>query len=297
MLFFTYTSIIITGSILIYKGYVLLFGGSMLPDAIFLNVHMYGVMIAIGLLCAFGVLFLYSKRLNVESSFVDFIFYVAVGSIVLGFGCATLVQAFYNWLENPEAGFQIGNGFTFLGGLIGGAAVFLALYFSFRKRFKSRLWQIMPALPCAIYIAHGLGRIGCFFAGCCYGIKNDTFGLKFPNIADKVLPTQLYEAAFLFIMFGITSYLVLKRKFKYNLSLYLVSYGIFRFLIEFIRGDDRGKFIGALSPSQFWSIGMVILGIALFCVTKFWYYKKVVNPEQIYKTDEQLALQKQQKTK
>ena len=84
-------------------------------------------------------------------------------------------------------------------------------------------------------------------------------------------------------MFGITSYLVLKKKFKYNMSLYLVAYGVFRFLIEFIRGDDRGKFIGALSPSQFWSIGMVVLGIALFCVTKFWFYKKIADPESIYK--------------
>ena len=268
----------------------------MLPDAIFLNVHMYGVMIAVGLLCAFGVLFFYSKRLNVTSNFVDFIFYVAVGAIVLGFGAATLVQAFYNWLENPDAGFKIGEGFTFLGGLIGGAAVFLTLYFAFRKKFNNGLWQIMPAIPCAIYIAHGFGRIGCFFAGCCYGIKNDTFGVKFPNIADKVLPTQLYEAAFLFIMFGITSYLVLKKKFKYNLSLYLVAYGVFRFLIEFIRGDDRGKFIGALSPSQFWSIGMVLLGIGLFCAAKFWFYKKIADPEKIYKTDEQLAAEKEEKS-
>ena len=268
----------------------------MLPDAIFLNVHMYGVMIAVGLLCAFGVLFFYSKRLNVTSNFVDFIFYVAVGAIVLGFGAATLVQAFYNWLEDPDAGFKIGEGFTFLGGLIGGAAVFLFLYFAFRKKFNNGLWQIMPAIPCAIYIAHGFGRIGCFFAGCCYGIKNDTFGLKFPNIADKVLPTQLYEAAFLFIMFGITSYLVLKKKFKYNLSLYLVAYGVFRFLIEFIRGDDRGKFIGALSPSQFWSIGMVLLGIGLFCAAKFWFYKKIADPEKIYKTNEQLAAEKEEKS-
>lgn len=260
----------------------------MLPDPIFLDVHMYGVMIAIGLLCAFGVLFFYSKALNVERDFVDLIFYISVAAIVLGFGAATLVQAFYNYLENPDAGFHIGNGFTFLGGLIGGATVFLGAYFLLRyvilkTKYKSKLWQIMPVLPCAIYVAHGFGRIGCFFAGCCYGIKNDQFGLKFPKIADKVLPTQLYEAAFLFIMFGITSYLVLKKKFKYNMSLYLVAYGVFRFLIEFIRGDDRGKFIGALSPSQFWSIGMVVLGIALFCVTKFWFYKKIADPESIYK--------------
>ena len=86
----------------------------MIPDAIFVDVHMYGVMIAIGLLCAFGVLFFYSKVLNVERDFVDLIFYISVAAIVLGFGAATLIQAFYNYLEDPDAGFKIGEGFTFL---------------------------------------------------------------------------------------------------------------------------------------------------------------------------------------
>lgn len=267
----------------------------MLPDPIFLDVHMYGVMIAVGLLAAFAVLFFYSKKLNVESDFVDFIFYVAVCAVILGFGAATLWQGFYNWLENPDAGFKLGEGFTFLGGLIGGAATFLGAYFLFRyvilrDKFKTKLWQILPILPCAIYVAHGFGRVGCFFAGCCFGMPNETFGVVFPPHSTAyaqvgstaVLPTQLYEAAFLFIMFGITSCLVLKKHFKYNMSLYLVSYGVFRFLIEFIRADDRGQFVGSLSPSQFWSLGMIILGIGLFLAAKLWFYKKVVNPELIY---------------
>lgn len=92
--------------------------------------------------------------------------------------------------------------------------------------------------------------------------------MKFPNLPNPVLPTQLYEAAFLFIMFGIRSYLVMKKDFKHNLSLYLIFYGIFRFLLEFIRGDDRGQFIGSITPSQFWSIVMIVAGIVVFFILK-----------------------------
>lgn len=58
----------------------------------------------------------------------------------------------------------------------------------------------------------------------------------------------------------------MKRDFKYNMPLYLITYGIFRFLIEFIRGDERGSFIGVLTPSQFWSVVMIITGICVFFV-------------------------------
>ena len=55
------------------------------------------------------------------------------------------------------------------------------------------------------------------------------------------------------ILFAVCSYLLLKKQFRHNMTVYLIGYGIFRFLIEFIRGDDRGKLFGLLSPSQFWS--------------------------------------------
>ena len=54
------------------------------------------------------------------------------------------------------------------------------------------------------------------------------------------------------------------------MSLYLILYGLFRFFIEFIRGDERGGFIPGLSPSQFWSLIMIVGGIVLFfAVTPF----------------------------
>ena len=112
--------------------------------------------------------------------------------------------------------------------------------------------------------------VGCFFAGCCYGKETNSFwGVKFPNLSSKVYPTQLFEAVFLLIMFTICFYLVLQKSFRYNVSLYLISYGIFRFFIELLRGDDRGTFLYGISPSQFWSVAMVITGIASVFIMKF----------------------------
>lgn len=239
----------------------------MLPDPIFLNIHMYGVMIAVGILCAFLTLFYLTKKKGVDVRFTDFIFYNGIASIVVGFGFATLFQSTYNYIKNPYAGFELGSGMTFIGGLIGGVACFLAIYFIFRKKYTARLYEVISLLPCSILIAHAFGRIGCFFAGCCYGKETDSFlGVQFPDLPHPVHPTQLYEAAFLFVLFAVSVYLILKKDFKHNLSLYLIAYGVFRFLIEYVRGDDRGELVGFVSPSQFWSILMVVAGVAIIFV-------------------------------
>lgn len=249
----------------------------MYPDRLFefelfgktLGPNLYGIMIALGLLGAFAVMFVYGKKVGLKSNFVDFIFYNAIFSVALGFGSAALFQAFYNYLDDPSKPYLDhlkDGGMTFIGGLIGGTLVFLAVYFILRKRLCGRLCDALSMLPCCILIGHAFGRLGCFFVGCCYGkVTNSFLGVKFPHLAEKVHPTQLYEAAFLFILFAVCSYLLLKKNFKHNMSVYLVGYGIFRFLIEYVRGDERGElFLKIFSPSQIWSILMIALGVGLY---------------------------------
>lgn len=248
----------------------------MLPDPIFqfsigqnitIKVHMYGLMIAVGILAVFAVLFLYGKKIGLKEKFIDFIYYTTIVSIALGFLSAAVFQGFYNFIENPAEGFSLSGGITFIGGLIGGTATFLLIYIIFRKKLEGRLYEALSLIPCCILIGHAFGRVGCFFAGCCYGRPTDCFlGVKFPGLGIKVHPTMLYEAIFLFVMFGICSYLLLKKDFKHNMSLYLISYGVFRFLIEFVRDDHRGELLGFISPSQFWSVLMVGLGIGLIFI-------------------------------
>ena len=195
----------------------------MYPYPLFWNVHLYGVMIAVGLLACFAVLYAYMKKWKVKDSFVDFIFFNGVASVIVGFGSAAVFQGFYNYLENPENGFRLDGGITFIGGLIGGVACFLIVYFVIvcwlkKDKYKIRLYQVISVIPCCILIGHAFGRIGCFFAGCCHGIATDSiFGVVFPEGPSyPVHPTQLYEAIFLFLLFGVCSVLALKKKFQHN---------------------------------------------------------------------------------
>ena len=241
----------------------------MLPNALFLDVHMYGIMIAVGILCCFGVLYLYGKKRGLDPGFLDFCFYDGIGAIAFGFFTAALFQGIYNYIENPENGFHLDRGITFLGGLIGGALFFIAAYLILRRKFKLKntLADLTPVAACCIAIAHAFGRMGCFFAGCCYGKETDgPLGMQFPGFSHKVYPTQLYEAVFLFIVFGIFSWFVWNKKAKNAFPAYLIVYGVWRFFLEFLRGDDRGKLFNVLSPSQFWSIVLVIVGILLITV-------------------------------
>ncbi len=248
----------------------------MYPDPLIkgLNVNLYGVMIAIGLLACFGVLFLFGKKKGLDGDFLDFIFYDAVVSIVLGFLSASLFQAFYNYLENPELGFRIGSGITFIGGLIGGATTFIIVFFAFKKYAKGKFFDVVVIAPCCILIAHAFGRLGCLFAGCCHGeylgsspVAGGIYMRPAGSIAGYYVPTQLYEALFLFFLFGVCTLLYFSKKsYNFTMPVYLIGYGIFRFIIEIFRDDSRGQFIGSISPSQFWSILMVVIGVALIFI-------------------------------
>ena len=250
----------------------------MLPDKILGLFHMYGLMIAVGILCCFGVLFHFGKKRKIEDRFIDFVFYNAIVAIVLGFGSAALFQATYNYIENPSAGFNFNGGITFIGGLIGGVVSFLVGYAIFRKRYEARLVDIIPIAPCCILIAHAFGRVGCFFAGCCYGKPTDSFlGVHFKYVPGKVHPTQLYEAIFLFALFALCYLLYWKKHFKHTMSLYLILYGIFRFCLEYLRGDHRGELLGGISPSQFWSLLMVAIGVGVYFLLEWLFQKRFVE--------------------
>lgn len=234
------------------------------------SVYWYGVMIAIGILACFTILFLYCKYKKVSEKFADFCFYNALAAIACGIGGAALFQAVYNYIDNPSAGFNFGSGLTFIGGLIGGVGFFLVVYFIVWRKFDDTLLKIMPIVGSCVTVAHGFGRIGCFIAGCCYGIPTGSdYGCYFDTLT-KVHPTQIYEAVFLFILCAVLTFLAFKYEFQYNMGIYLIAYGIFRFINEYFRGDDRGEFfIKFLSPSQFWSIVMVLLGVAYILAIKF----------------------------
>ena len=142
-------------------------------------------------------------------------------------------------------------GIVFYGGLFG-VLITVRVFAKLRRYDKTALYQmIAPAIP----LFHGFGRIGCFMAGCCYGVELSA-PIKIFGLSLNRLPTQLIEAAFCFTLFCSLVFIEKSRDEWDSLRFYLLTYAIFRFAIEFFRGDDiRGGWI--LSTSQWISLGIV----------------------------------------
>jgi phosphatidylglycerol:prolipoprotein diacylglycerol transferase len=236
-----------------------------------LSIPMYNLIIGIGIV--FGVLAL-DRQLKSKSlkDTVELDLYIAVViSIVTGFLGAKFFHLLYTG-QNISLSNVIYGGMTYYGGFVCGIIIFILYNLVRRKRI---LFMLNIAIP-SLIIAHAFGRIGCFLGGCCFGRPTNTFiGVNFPNNSIpfnhyghniKIYPTQLFESIFLFMLFVIIKKLI---KFEQNLIAYLVLYGLFRFFIEFFRGDDRGVlFTSLLSPSQIISILFVILGMLLYVILR-----------------------------
>lgn len=228
----------------------------------------YSICIALGVIACFITFEIFMKRKYKASSNTRTNYEIlALISIIIGFAFAMLFQAIYDLIGKNK---ELSGAMTFYGGLIGGVITFVVLYkVYYYKKVDVGISKVCIIAPACISIAHSFGRIGCFMAGCCYGKETDSFwGVKFPDLEKKVYPTQLFEAFFLLLLFIVLFYLAMKINFEYNFTIYLISYGIFRFLIEFLRGDERGFTILGLSPSQYISILFVIAGIIYFIVMK-----------------------------
>ena len=260
----------------------------MLPDPIYLfgenfpAIHMYGICISIGLICCLIAFYYLTNKAKMPTKLQDYIFFVLIVGLAGGFFFAAVFQSFYNWLNGKE--FVLGQGLTFMGGLAGGVSGFLIVYFIVGKfYFKGKdknmhlkhFNTLARVTPICVCIAHGFGRIGCLMAGCCHGAylsKEFVFGGIYmqgtTNGWGYYVPTQLYEALFLFVLAAIMTVLFFK-KFNPMFTIYLIAYGAWRIFIEFLRKDYRGGVQGAiLTPSQWFSIVFILGGIALFVIFK-----------------------------
>ena len=231
---------------------------------LFGKIPSYSVMMIIGILAAVILFRTLCSKKQVPDKIYDYYATAAIASIAVGLGSAFLFQAVYNFIANGKFEFR---GLTFMGGLIGGALTFILFgLLSKRPERKAALLPVAElAAPC-VALAHAIGRIGCFLAGCCYGKVSD-HGIYMPAVGAKVIPTQLIEAAFLFVLFGLLMWFALKGRIKgINLATYAIGYSVFRFVIEFFRDDYRGSFIPGLSPSQFQSIILLLAGVFVLAV-------------------------------
>lgn len=232
----------------------------------------FNLLVGIGI--ALGMLFLqYNKDFkNKSDKYIQSIHFGLLLAILIGFVGAFTFDAYTQGISLTFSNLnQIG--LTFFGGFLTGLLIFVI----YLKIFSQPILETLNLLTPSFCIAHFFGRVACFFAGCCFGKPtNSIFGIKFPvdslpyNHYHKQMnihPTQLYESAFVLILF---SYLFLSKS-KNKFFIYLFSYSIFRFFIEFIRADNRGELFNqnAFTPSQFISIFSATTILFLMTTRKF----------------------------
>ena len=232
----------------------------------------YSIMMVIGVICLAFVYFYRLRKFGTDEKTIDRLTIITMLCGIFVYLGASFFDTLWHCIEiHLETGepFKLDfneGGITFAGGIITGIIMFFVIFPLGMKYDKNRSINYMDQVVIGILIAHCFGRIGCFLAGCCYGKETDFFlGIYYSEAGCVVHPTQLYEAAFLLIAFFVF-FFFLK---KHHTESYLISYGIFRILIELLRGDDRGASpFGFLTPSQFMSLVMITGGIIVFFLRK-----------------------------
>lgn len=242
-----------------------------------ITIHFYGVMIALGATLGY----FYAARearltLGVKSDVVQGLArWVIIAAFIGG-------KLFY-YFESPAYYFgepanmlkNFRTGFVFYGSLI--FAIPTVIWY-FRKH-QLPFWPMMDIVAITGCIVHLCGRMGCFFAGCCYGQPTDLpWGVTFTDALSQAKPlntplhpTQLYEVT---LILGILIVLLMFRRHKrfegQLFFIYIILYALGRSVNEIFRGDLRRGFIidGLLSHSQF--ISLLLIAIAGAVYYRFW---------------------------
>jgi len=236
----------------------------------------YGVLVALAFLVALWMIARLARRASLNSDAVVNLGILCGLSAIVGAKIMMFLVDIPYYARNPGEIFSMASvqaGGVFYGGLI--AALIVAVVYMRRHH--------LPALPTAdvfapgIALGHGIGRLGCFAAGCCWGRPTKLpWGVTFTNpLAEQLVgvplgirlhPTQLYESAAEFLIFGIL-YWRIRRQHAAGaiISLYLILYSTARFLVEFVRYHDQpNPFGGPLNTSQWISLALAALGTAWF---------------------------------
>ena len=253
-----------------------------------LTVYGYGLMIAIGVVVAYMVGEYRAKKRGLDP---DSLFWITVSCLVGGIAGAKLL--FYiveikAIIEDPKILLDVTHGFVVYGGIIGGIGVGY-LYCKIKKLvFLQYFDLVMPSIA----IAQGFGRVGCMFAGCCYGRETDSWFHVIYQTSDfapngvALIPTQLIMALLNFAHFFILAYLA-KKVVKQDgqvAGFYLVFYSIGRFFLEYLRDDPRGE-VRIFSTSQFISLFILAAGVGTILLCGYLGKKKAATVENSANTE------------
>ncbi len=245
-----------------------------------LTLHTYGFFVALGFIAGIAAAIRLGKSIGLNSNNILDMGFIIILSGLIGSRLLFIIINLPEYTANPLNIFKIWEGgLVFSGGLV---AVIIVVLIYVRK-YNYNIWTIGDLWSPAASIGEGIGRIGCFFAGCCYGRPCDlpwavTFTdpktIAIPNI--PLHPTQLYSFLSSMIIFAVLMILHSKRKYEGQVFLwFLILHSTARLILERFRGDSRGVvFSGNLTMTQ------LIALIILFAAVVFLFIRKSASKKQ-----------------
>ncbi|MGD9975900.1 MAG: prolipoprotein diacylglyceryl transferase [Desulfatirhabdiaceae bacterium] len=234
-----------------------------------ISLFTYGLMLAIAFLTGIMLAKKEAVRTGMDpDQIMDLSFYILI-SALLGARIFYILTDIKRFIHDPVEIIRIWNGgLVFYGGFIG--AVIAAVIFM--KKHSMPLLKTADIMAPGLVIGQAIGRIGCLFAGCCYGKVCDLpWAITFHHpeslapLDIPLHPTQLYAVL---AKTSIFVYLWLHRKKKrFDGELfwqYVFLYGLMRSAVEFFRGDFRGQTVmNVFSISQVIGLSLALLGAVM----------------------------------
>ncbi len=239
-----------------------------------LTIHTYGVFVAAGFFAGIMVTLKIGNLEGIDAPHVmDMGFYVILSALIGSRLMYALINISYYSIHPLEILKIWQGGLVFSGGFIG---IFLTMAW-YSKRRDLSLLEIGDLWAPAAAIGQGIGRIGCFMAGCCYGrpagVKWSVVFTNPDSLAPLYIPlhpTQLYHSISSFIIFLILLWIHAKKKFEGQVFVWLlILHSTSRLLIERFRGDDRGMFLNTnMSITQFTATLILVASVITLLVLK-----------------------------
>ena len=242
-----------------------------------ITVYSYGVLLAASYLLALYYAVRRARQAGLDASRVlDFGIYIIISAQVGAKLLLLIVDFDHFWRQPAEIWTLLRSGGVFYGGLV--LAFLVGLWYV--RKYRLPVWPVADAVAPSIALGHVVGRLGCLLAGCCYGRPTTVaWGITFtdPFAAANVgtplhvalHPTQLYDAGaeLLILVLILATERFWRRRAGWTFWIYILLYGISRFVIEFYRGDPRGATMG-FSTSQW--ISMALVPIAAIMIAVLW---------------------------